>query len=267
MKQRIEIPNDINSFVIEELRERLLQGIDVTIAFGGNSMLPLIDGNGDTIVLRNVSIEEPMRRGNIYLFAYQGHCVVHRLLRSDGDHLVFRGDNCFGMERVSRDAVIARVVTVVKKDGSRESCDDVIWRRRSFRVAAFRTIKNNLLRCFGRNQRRWERWAYLVALLLLMWAPVGVLGVPLNNFVFGIRMDHLLHASVYLPCVFFLMDFKLLQPLVRSWLVAVVIGLTAETVQYFLPYRGFDINDMVANFLGVTLGYFVIMLLKRRSVK
>lgn len=285
MMKRIDIPNDVNSFVIDELRDRLSQGLDVTMSFGGTSMLPLIDGDSDSIVLRRVAASDSLRRGEVYMFAYQGHCVVHRLMRQRGDNLVFRGDNCVNVEHVKRDNVIARVVAVVKGRGTRfgrmqgtcelredtawtVSCDDAEWRKRSRRISMSRTMKNAVIKCFNRRQRRWQRWVYWVALLLLMWAPVGVIGVPLNNFVLGIRLDHLLHASVYIPAVLFLMDFwKVRKPSVGIWLVAVLVGIITETVQYFLPYRGFDINDMVANFMGVTLGFLIVRALKKKATK
>ena len=263
----IILPTEANSFIVDELRERLSEGLTVTIAFTGDSMKPMIDGSGDKVMLESVG-DSPLRVGDEYLFLYQGHCIVHRLSRVRGTTLQFRGDNCFNSETVSRGDVLARLVAVRHSDGTTVRCDSARWRRQSRRVVAWRNIVNVQRILFCRRQRRWERWVYFVFLLLLMWAPVGVLGVPLNNFVFGIRLDHLLHASVYIPCSFFVMDFfrnsrKMLGP----WLVALLIAITTETVQYFLPYRGFDINDLVANFLGVTLGWFLIRLFKNKILK
>ena len=95
--------------------------------------------------------------------------------------------------------------------------------------------------------------AYFAALALLMWLPLNG-AVVLDNFVFGLRADHLLHASVYLPCVFFLQRLSG-WPGKRSYAVALGIGIFTESVQYILPYRGFDVNDMLANAVGITLGF------------
>jgi glycopeptide antibiotics resistance protein len=43
------------------------------------------------------------------------------------------------------------------------------------------------------------------------------------------------------------------------------IGLLTEGVQWLLPYRGYDVNDLIANALGVTLGWVVILVLKKRK--
>ena len=103
----------------------------------------------------------------------------------------------------------------------------------------------------------------LCLLALLMWAPMG--GVPLDNFVLGLRTDHLLHASVFIPCSLFIYD--LYKRKWAVWPTAVAVGVLTESVQALLPYRGFDINDMIANFLGVSLGWAIIMIVKRKKYK
>ena len=186
------IPNEADSFIVDEMKERLAQGLTVTIAFGGSSMLPLIDGRSDRIEL--AAVEGGLQRGEVYLFVYQGRCVIHRLIRIDGERLVFRGDNCRNTECVSSKDVLARLVAVDHSNGTREVCDSYEWRRKSRRVALRRTLINMPFNVFGLRQRRWQRWVYLIVLLVLMWAPVGGLGIQLDNFVFGIRMDHLYSA-------------------------------------------------------------------------
>ena len=44
------------------------------------------------------------------------------------------------------------------------------------------------------------------------------------------------------------------------WLLSCAVGLVTEGGQWILPYRGFDINDMVANFIGVSLGWLALKL-------
>ena len=171
-------------------------------------------------------------------------------------------------EHVRCDDVKARLKSVEHADGSVDDCDTTSWRRRSRRVVLRRSLINMFRGLLSSSGRRWMRWVYFSLLIVLMWAPLGFVGLPLNNFVFGIRLDHLIHASVYLPCAFFLMDYAFLRRRGRHlgaavWIFGVAIGLVTETVQYLLPYRGFDINDLVANFLGVTLGWIIIRVLKK----
>lgn len=98
---------------------------------------------------------------------------------------------------------------------------------------------------------------YLVILFSLMWLPLNGLGVRMDNFVLGIRIDHLIHASVYLPCILMLMPLCRFRWR-RAWMVGLAIALTTESVQWLLPYRGFDINDLIANIIGVSLGLLII---------
>lgn len=104
---------------------------------------------------------------------------------------------------------------------------------------------------------------YFVALLLLMWLPLNGVAA-LNNYVFGLRADHLLHASVYLPCIYFLGKL-VMKPLMVLWILSVGIGLLTEGVQYLLPYRGFDVNDLLANAIGVSLGLFLLLFFLRKK--
>lgn len=116
--------------------------------------------------------------------------------------------------------------------------------------------------------RRWLSVGYILLLMALMWLPLGGMGIPMNNFVLGIRIDHLYHAAVYLPAV------GLLSPLwgrhlLFTWLGCLLLCIVTESVQWLLPYRGFDINDLLANMIGVSLGLGMALLfhLKRVTVR
>lgn len=261
------LPNAAASFIVEEMKERLAAGHTVRISFGGSSMMPLIDGRKDLALFGPVG--DAVCVGEIYMFVYEGCSVVHRLLRIEGDTLVFRGDNAYREEKVARADVVAHLVALEHADGTIERCDTEKWHRRSRRVLRIRSVKDFGIKVLSRHRRKWLRWLYFVLLVVLMWAPVGVLGIPLNNFVFGIRMDHLLHASLFVPISFFLMDFRFLErggrikANKRVLLFGISVALVMETVQLLLPYRGFDINDLVANILGVALGWIIIRFLKK----
>lgn len=263
------MPNDANGFMAEELRERLLQGLTVRIAFGGISMQPLIDGQSDKVELEPLTGD--LQVGDVYLFVYQEQLVIHRLIRTRDGKFVFRGDNCLREEVVERDAVMARLKSVEHADGTKTSCDSPEWKCRSRRVSARRTVLNLPFKMFCRTQRRWERWMYLAILLVLMWAPVGGLGIKLDSMVLNIRLDHLLHASVYIPFVFFFMDIgtERFRFYMLHWLSGLLFAAVTETGQLLLFYRGFDPSDLVANFLGVTFGWILVILWKskRRRIR
>lgn len=229
----MEVSNDIYFALVEE---RIAEGQPVTITLRGTSMQPTLC-TGDTLLLEPVTL--PLEPGDIVLFRYRGRHLLHRIVAMTDGRIALRGDNCENCEECELSDVVARMRKVVKKARMRHA---LVW-------------------CTGPRGLRRLRHLYFALLAFLMWAPLNGVGIPLNNYVFGLRTDHLLHASVFVPCVFFL--WGVVKPGWMSWLTAVGIGVLTESVQYLLPYRGFDINDMIANFLGVTLGWGAIVLCRQ----
>ncbi len=219
------------------VEEQLAAGGQVKIPLVGTSMRPTLLA-GDVIVLekaKNVAV------GDVVLFRYKGKHLLHRIVAIDGDRYTLRGDNCSITETAKGEDIVAKMVVAEKKH----------------------PMKHLVVRWLGHKGRKQLRPWYFVALAILMWAPLG--GVPLDNFVLGLRMDHLLHASVFIPCSLFIYS-----PYWKKWavwLTAVAVGVLTESVQALLPYRGFDINDMIANFLGVSLGWILILIIKHKHQK
>lgn len=224
-----------NEIFFAAVEEQLKAGESVRITLVGTSMSPTLI-EGDVLTLESVSNTPAI--GDIVLFRYRGTHLLHRVVAMDGDAYTMRGDNCIYEENCRREDIVGRVVEVEKHH----------------------RLKHIAVRWLGHKGRRQLRPWYFVALAILMWAPINGLGVPLNNYIFGLRADHLLHASVFIPCALFLWD--IIGPKWLVWLAAVAVGLVTESVQWLLPYRGFDVNDLVANTFGVTLGLLAILLLK-----
>lgn len=217
------------------VEERIAAGERVRINLVGTSMQPTLM-TGDELELEIA--RQPVSVGDVVLFRYQGRHILHRVVAIEGDNYTMRGDNCVNNEVVGKEDIVAKLVGVKKHN----------------------LLKHWIVRWCGHKGRRQLRLWYFLGLAILMWAPLNGVGIPLDNYVLGLRMDHLLHASVFIPCSLFLWD--LLRVNRRKWLVwllAVAVGMLTETVQWLLPYRGFDINDMIANFFGVTLGWLIIL--------
>ena len=242
------------------VREQLEAGESVKLAFGGTSMLPTLNAT-DKIVAS--PLEGEPRKGDVLLFCIDGLYIVHRMVGRDGDMYLMQGDHNWGTERVGRDGLLARIVAVEHADGSRSECGNREWQRTSRCALARSKARRLAMRWLGRNGRRQLRPWYFAALAILMWAPLNGVGIPLDNYILGLRLDHLLHASVYIPCTLFLMD--VIGPRWLVWLAAVAVGLITEGGQWILPFRGFDINDLFANAIGVTLGWLVVLAFKKRK--
>lgn len=255
---QITLPNSLDNFILVEMCERLKEGHTVTMLFGGRSMLPLINGEGDKIQLRPLAEDEKCVVGEVYLFRHLGHFIIHRLMRIDGDDYVFRGDNCYAYEHEERQNVLAKLIVIEKKDGTIVNCETEEWRSLSRKVLRRRKIKNAVLRFTNQKARKMWAIAYFVLLAVLMWAPLNGLAPVLDNYIFGLRVDHFLHASIFLFCPLFLADW-LDKRSVWVFLAAILVGLITEGVQALLPYRGYDVNDLVANCIGNFIGWLAIL--------
>lgn len=98
---------------------------------------------------------------------------------------------------------------------------------------------------------------FIVILALLMILPIG--RVKINNvIVIGLRVDYLIHTLIYLPWMFVgnMVFGKNTRPVL--WLMAGFITVVLlEYIQKLLPYRGFNVNDIIAGEIGVALSYLV----------
>ena len=118
-----------------------------------------------------------------------------------------------------------------------------------------------------RNQKnaRILFWGYLLFLFLIAIIPINnVSSGTLNSvFIVRIRLDYLLHSLIFIPWIF-LYSVTFRPEKISDKLIMVVAGLlmafATEGVQYFIIYRAYNSNDLLANFLGVLLGSFALLL-------
>lgn len=119
---------------IEDITKRNIESIigdgeTFILSVTGRSMLPLL-GRGDSkIILRRVSKDEDIY-GRIAMFrASNGHIIIHRVIRIEGDVVVLKGDgNIVQEERCSRSEIIAVVEQVLYSNGDIVECSSWQWR-------------------------------------------------------------------------------------------------------------------------------------------
>lgn len=252
------LPNDV---VFQEVVAQLAAEGRATLPIEGRSMEPLLMGGRDKIVL--APVRPPLRCGDVVLYCHEAQWVLHRIVRVKGDRVVLRGDACADKEEVDAAEVRAVLRQIIHADGTVENCTGSRWQWRSRRAVWSNAFHRCAHRLFNQRVRRRLAPFYFILLAVLMWSPLGALGVPLDNFVLGIRLDHVVHASIYLFCTWFLMDIRGLKGW-QIWLLGCAVGVVTESVQYLLPYRGFDINDLIANFFGASVGWCVMLWLHGR---
>ena len=109
---------------------------------------------------------------------------------------------------------------------------------------------------------------YIILVILLVVLPLnGQEKLILNNiFIIEIRLDHLLHGVLFVPWFFISVRIRRL-PVWVSIIVGIGLVVGAEGVQYYLPYRAFNINDMISNVIGMMLGLGVMGRLRDGGTK
>lgn len=126
-------------------------------------------------------------------------------------------------------------------------------------------------------------YAYLLLLVAGTVIPLNTSTALNDNYTMSIRWDYLLHALVYLPLPLLLAlgirkgsgehivkpGPRELEPLktgaVQYWIRIIIYSLLItvllECLQLVIPYRAFNINDLLANGVGAVLGFLLLAVL------
>ncbi len=106
---------------------------------------------------------------------------------------------------------------------------------------------------------------YLFFLFLAAVIPINDLSSTHIDdiFVIDIRLDYLLHSGVFIPWAYlYLQIFNSFRK--KSYLLMFATGVLMSTftegIQYFLTYRSYNINDLMANYLGVIIGSVIMLI-------
>lgn len=112
--------------------------------------------------------------------------------------------------------------------------------------------------------------SYFLAIMLLTLLPLNGNDSKINHiYIIEIRLDYLAHAILYLPMGLlartFLQQHQLMQTkiLLICALGSFIFASGMEFLQFYTTWRSFNINDLLANNLGVLFGYLFLTLIKR----
>jgi glycopeptide antibiotics resistance protein len=94
---------------------------------------------------------------------------------------------------------------------------------------------------------------YFIVVLVLMTLPLNKSGSLNHIYVIKIRGDYFFHALIFLPWAFF-------GPFMKKnpwlWFVfGLLFAVGSELLHYLIPYRRFNINDILSNSIGIILGF------------
>jgi VanZ family protein len=92
-------------------------------------------------------------------------------------------------------------------------------------------------------------FVYNLTIFLLVVLPLNSAGELNHSTVLKFRGDYFFHALMFLPWCFFCGVSK--SSFTRWFSYGIFYAVFAEAIQYFLPWRAFNVNDIVANLAGV----------------
>lgn len=102
---------------------------------------------------------------------------------------------------------------------------------------------------------------YTILLVLLAMLPINNgESVLNNNYLLGIRLDYFLHFAIVFSWMFMLRKYAGVSFRERPFtaflvlLAGLTFALANEWIQVPLSYRAYNVNDLVANGLGVLIG-------------
>jgi VanZ family protein len=108
---------------------------------------------------------------------------------------------------------------------------------------------------------------YTLFILVLSLIPINPAVTPLNDtFVLSIRLDYLFHFAIFIPLMFLIwiafgINFRKNFRYALTWIVmGLLYSWFTEGIQYFIPYRSFNTNDLLANSTGILLGSLFFMI-------
>ncbi|MCX6271821.1 MAG: VanZ family protein [Bacteroidetes bacterium] len=107
-------------------------------------------------------------------------------------------------------------------------------------------------------------WFYILGITVLALLPLNTRQELNHVSILSFRGDHFFHSLVFIPLVFLLKATYKTKSF--TLLIGLCIAALMEGIQQPLSYRTFTLPDMLANMLGVCIG-FVLLLLYRAAFK
>lgn len=106
---------------------------------------------------------------------------------------------------------------------------------------------------------------YLLTILLLAVLPLNSMNFFLNtNYVLGLRLDCILHIVIYMPISYLLYKSRYL-PLKILLVTLFILPVLMEGVQLVFPYRTFNVNDLVADFVGSSFSLLILFFIGSKN--
>ena len=126
---------------------------------------------------------------------------------------------------------------------------------------------------------------YCLIIILLVTLPLDGARELNDITIFHFRGDYFFHALLFIPWAIFqfsetmilgndseLKSYSRTDPkrsrgiyLLLWIIIGLLFAVSSELIQFFLPYRAFNINDLFANTIGISLGFIFRIIILRCS--
>jgi len=104
----------------------------------------------------------------------------------------------------------------------------------------------------------WIRLILLASLIIvLILSLVSASSIP-NFATFAYLTDKLIHGIIYFYLAMLIFFSKLEISIIKALTLLFIFGLFIEIIHYYHPYRYFELGDLLANFVGIFMGYLII---------
>ena len=106
-------------------------------------------------------------------------------------------------------------------------------------------------------------YTYILVITALIALPLNTSSQLNNISILKLRGDYFFHIVMFLPWAFFSGVFKLKK--IYWVLIGLLFATGSEGLQYLLPWRAYNVNDLLANMLGILLGFSLLFLFNIRQ--
>jgi glycopeptide antibiotics resistance protein len=101
---------------------------------------------------------------------------------------------------------------------------------------------------------------YFFAIILLITLPLNKSGSLNDITVVHLRGDYFFHILTFFPWAFFGLVMK--KNMWMWMILGLLFAFGTELLQLILPWRRFNINDLIANGAGILLGTLIFVLVR-----
>lgn len=120
-----------NNLFFEDIYQILQTGKSVSIRVRGVSMNPFLRDELDCVTISRCDATK-LKKGDVVLFLFKDHHLLHRIIDVKDDRYIIRGDGCFAAcEWADTSHVLGIVTQVIRPSGKSISTQSFGWRFRS----------------------------------------------------------------------------------------------------------------------------------------